>query len=92
MSRYSGDVTLPDGRQFYVVARFGSPDYETNSGGDLISTHIEDVEGNELDANAYNEEIPWPTRYDASAKDYLWSVCVDLVCQQSPDEPDDDWL
>lgn len=87
--KYSGDVTLPDGRKFYVVAIFGPPDRETNSGGDLISAEIDDAEGNELDADAYNEEIPWPTRYDANAKNYLWSVCVDLACEQAPDDYDE---
>jgi hypothetical protein len=81
MTKYSGDVTLPDGRQFHVVAKFRN--------GDVDDVEIEDTEGNLLDADAQSEEILWPNRYDPNWHNYLWEVCVDLVCQQPPD--DDDW-
>lgn len=85
MPRYSGDVTLPDGRQFHVVAVFSERERDTN-GSDLLSADLYDLDGNEVDPDIQNEEIGWPGSYDG--KTYLWSACVDLVCQQPPDEVD----
>lgn len=90
--RYTHDVVLPDGRQFHVTARFTAPERDTNSGGDLIDVDIEDMDGNELDADAYSEEIPNPNPHSYRSKTYLWELCVDLVCQYAPDEPDEDWF
>lgn len=93
MPRYSGDVTLPDGRKFFVVATFTQRemDYHSGTGGsDLIDAEIYDMDGEEIPVEVQNEEIDWPNRYDSKAKDYLWSACVDLVCQQPPDDDDYD--
>lgn len=85
--RYSGDVTLPDGRTFHVMARFGPFERDTNSAGDVLETIITTPDGEEVDLSVYNEEIDWPGPH---CKDYLWSVCVDLLTQEyAPDDPDD---
>ena len=85
MPEYSGDVTLLDGRQFHGVVRFTERERDTGA-SDMISAAIYDMEGNELDADAQNEEIEWPNSYDG--KDYLWSIIVDLLADQPPDEED----
>lgn len=84
MSRYSGDVTLPDGRQFHVVAVF---DWEPDTNAsNLLSSEITTLDGEEIDADLMNERVEWPGSYDGWS--YLWSACVDLVCQQEPEEYD----
>jgi hypothetical protein len=90
MSRYTQDVTLPDGRQFHVVARFGPPERDTNSGGDYISVDITDMDDNELDGDAYSEEITVLDPLGRQVKTYLWELCADLAATHSPDD-DDDW-
>jgi hypothetical protein len=93
--QYSGDVTLPDGRQFHVVACFTEWEPDTNA-CDLIGVNIFGADGNELDADAYNEEVDIinPVGYPPGwgSKTYLWELCVELVTNKSPDEPDDDWF
>lgn len=86
MARYSGDVTLPDGRQFHVVAVYDwEPD--TNA-GNLLSCEITTLEGEEVGTEEWNTEVAWPNQYDPDAMAYLWEVCVDLVSLQEPEDYD----
>lgn len=87
MSRYSGDVTLPDGRQFHVVAVFNW-ELDTNA-GNLQKCEITTLDGEEIDVDQMSERVEWPDSYDGWA--YLWSVCVDLVCLQQPEDYDPEW-
>lgn len=82
MTIYCGVVTIPDGRQFRVTSEYGQYDESTNS-TDFIDCNIEDMEGNPLTADDYNEIIPWEDGFDGTA--YLWEVCDELVCQQAPE-------
>jgi hypothetical protein len=95
MPKYSGDVTLPDGRQFHAVATFTQREWDTSifapDGADLnasslINAEIYTLEGEEVDADVQNELIDWPSSYGGKA--YLWEALVDLVIQQPPDEED----
>jgi hypothetical protein len=86
MPKYSGDVTLPDGRQFHAVVCFSQQEWDTGA-SDMLYAKIYDMEGNEVDADIQNEELEWPI--DSDSKNYLWSVVVDLLLENNLEDEED---
>lgn len=85
MPKHCGVVTLPDGREFRATSTWSAVERDTGA-ANFIDIDIEDMDGNPLDADAYNEEVAWPSHPDG--KLYLWEAVDEIVCQFPPEDED----
>lgn len=88
MPRYSGDVTLPDGRQFYGIVRFTPTERDTGA-SDMVSAEIYYTDGGEVSAEAQNEPLTilLPGYHDCM---FVWEAVVELLTKQPPDDDEYD--
>lgn len=86
MTTYSGDVTLPDGRQFHGVVRYTPIDRDTGA-ADMMSCEITYLDGEEVPAEVQNEPLKMlpPGYHDCL---FLWECVVELLSKQAPDDDD----
>lgn len=83
MPRYSGDVTLPDGRQFRAVVIYGPTEPDTNA-ATMRSCEIYYMDDTEVPVEVQNEplKVLLPNYHDCI---FLWELVHDLVLLTEPD-------